>query len=131
MSAGLDTSVVLRLLVGEPAGQAEAAWRLIAESASPVLVHDLVVTEAYFGLVHHYRVPASDAVRALRQLLSDRRLQATGTALRVLTAIDRPGQRLEPGLVDRLLLANYAADGARTVTFDKALAKLGDAQLLR
>jgi hypothetical protein len=31
VSAGLDTSVVVRLLVGEPADQAELAWRFLAE----------------------------------------------------------------------------------------------------
>ena len=65
MSIGLDTSVVLRLLTGVPLGQAEAARRMLAASRDTIFVSDLVVSESYFALRHHYEVPHANAARAL------------------------------------------------------------------
>ena len=52
MRLGLDTSVVLRLLVGEPQPLAERAWQVIVETRAArgeIVVSDLVVSEAYFA----------------------------------------------------------------------------------
>ena len=84
MSIGLDTSVVLRLLTGVPAKQADAARRMLAASRDTVCVSDLVVSESYFGLRHHYAVPHAEAAHALAALLDDPRVQCTGVARRVL-----------------------------------------------
>jgi predicted nucleic acid-binding protein len=99
VKAGLDTSVVVRLLVGEPAAQAEAARRML-DTAPSTGVSDLVVGEAYFALRHHYRVPHAETVRALRALLADARVEATGVAREVLAAA--PESDTAPGLMDRL-----------------------------
>jgi predicted nucleic acid-binding protein len=53
VSIGLDTSVVLRLLTGEPAAEARLARGRIERAhaaAEPVIVTDLVLAEAYFAL---------------------------------------------------------------------------------
>jgi hypothetical protein len=50
---GLDTSIVLRLLLGSPQNQAEAALALVKENFArgvKVVVSALVVSEAYFAL---------------------------------------------------------------------------------
>ena len=50
MAIGLDTSVVLRLLIGEPRAQAEVARRRIERAlvaGEKVVVTDLVVAEAF------------------------------------------------------------------------------------
>ena len=73
---GLDTSAVVRLLVGEPAAQAAAARALVDAHAGEVFVSDLVVAEAYFALRHHYDVPHPETVAALRALIEDRRIMA-------------------------------------------------------
>ena len=57
---GLDTSVVVRLLVGEPQNIARATRRRLeraVEAGERVLVSDLVIAEAYFALQHHYGIP--------------------------------------------------------------------------
>ena len=57
MKAGLDTSVVLRLLLGQPADQAARAVAFLDElsrGGHHAVVSDLVVAEAYFALQHHY-----------------------------------------------------------------------------
>jgi len=82
MSIGLDTSVVLRLLTGAPAKQAEAARALLAASRDSVCISDLVVGESYFVLRHHYAVLLIDATQALAALLDDPRVQCTGVSRR-------------------------------------------------
>jgi len=129
---GLDTSIVVRLLIGEPAAQCEAIHRFLGERASngeePAHVSDLVVAETYFALRHHYQVPHPKALAAIRALLSDPRLQPSGIAadvLRRLSATDA-----SPGLMDRLIHGNYLADGTLLLTLDKDAARLSRARLL-
>ena len=130
MTWGLDTSVTVRLLVGEPAGQAEAAHRLLRESAGTgATVSDLVVGESYFALRHHYRVPHAAAVGALRALLADPRIHTTGVAPEVLGEVGDKDEA--PGLMDRLIHGDYRQTGADLLTFDRDAARLPGARLLR
>ena len=57
MSAGLDTSVVLRLLTGSPTQQAGTAHAVVAAEQTAVAVSDLGVGEASFALRPQYAVP--------------------------------------------------------------------------
>jgi predicted nucleic acid-binding protein len=126
---GLDTSVTVRLLVGEPAAQAEAARRALSESAElGVVVSDLVIGESYFALRHHYRVPHAAVVRALRDFVADPRIHATGVARDVLAAASDGTE--PPGLMDRLIHGDYRGLGAPLLTFDRDAARLEGARLL-
>lgn len=74
MRMGLDTSVMLRLLLGEPADQAARAVALLDElsrGGHQAVVSDLVVAEAYFALQHHYGVSKRNALLGLRRLFAD------------------------------------------------------------
>jgi predicted nucleic acid-binding protein len=131
VSVGLDTSVVLRLLTGEPREQAQAARAFVASSPSPVASSDLVVEESYFALRHHYAVPHGEALRALHALLSDTHVRSTGAARTVLA--EMRGQRpsaSQPGLRDHLIHGDYRRDALDTVTFDRAVGRLSGAELL-
>ena len=111
MSIGLDTSVVLRLLTGAPAKQAEAARALLAASRDSVCISDLVVGESYFVLRHHYAVLLIDATQALAALLDDPRVQCTGVSRSVLRDVGARGaSRAVPGVMDQLILADYRAN---------------------
>ncbi len=130
---GLDTSVVLRLLVGEPAGQADVARAFLDTRAEvgdePACISDLVVGETYFALRHHYGVPHGEAVAALRLLLLDSRIRATGVAGRILGRPD--AETSEPGLMDRLIHGDYdERDSAVLVTFDRVASRLPGAEHL-
>jgi predicted nucleic acid-binding protein len=127
MNEALDTSVVLRLLTGEPAPLAEVARAHLARCTSPVAVDALVVGESYFALRHHYGVPHRDAVEALVALVQSERLTCPA-GVREALAEARDGNH--PGVMDRLILA--AARGAeRTLlTFDRRLARHEGARLL-
>lgn len=127
MSVGLDTSIVLRLLTGLPQHQTEAAQQFILTAASSVVVSDLVVSEAYFALRHHYAVPHAKAVSALLALLNDARIQGSGNARRVLSEMKATSK---PGLIDRLICADYAREDLESLTFDREFASLPSVRLL-
>jgi predicted nucleic-acid-binding protein len=129
VTLGLDTSVLVRLLVGEPVDQALAAQRAI-ESAprGSVAVSDMVIGEAYFALRHHYAVPHRKALAALRALISDSRIRCTGVSVRVLA--NMPDKEVGAGLMDRLIHGGYESDGIVLLTFDRDAARLTGAHLL-
>ena len=91
-SVGLDTCVVLRLLVGEPAVQAKQALQYLEDcylAGIKVYVSDLVVAETYHGLCHHYNVPVPEIIDSLTKftdfnllindkLIARRSLEVTG-----------------------------------------------------
>ena len=131
MSLGLDTSVVLRLLTGAPATQADAARAMLAASRDTICISDLVISETYVALRHHYAVPHADAAHAMAALLDDPRVQCTGVAKRVVQhATARTVSRSAPGLMDQLILADYRANQCTVATFDRELAKADGAQLV-
>lgn len=126
---GLDTSVVVRILVGEPADQAAAALEFIQSAAAanhPCRVSDLVVAEAYFALHTHYHVPKPEVITTLLSFLTSNQVEPTEHALRALRSAR--GASSKPGFVDRLIHDNYRP--ARLATFEKAAARLPGAVLL-
>lgn len=125
---GVDTSVVVRMLTGQPAVQAEAARRLVREAPGEVMLSDLVVGESYFALRHHYGVTHRDAIEALRRLLEDTRVRATGIAPEVLS--EAAERSASPGLMDRLMHADYGLTGITLHTFDADAARLPGARLI-
>jgi predicted nucleic acid-binding protein len=129
MTSGLDTSVVVRLLVGAPVHQAEVARRTIDSAPrGSMAVSDVVVGESYFALRHHYDVPHRRAIAALKALVSDPRIRCTGVAAQVLA--NMPDRETSAGLMDRLIHGGYEADGIVLVTFDRAASRLPAARLL-
>jgi predicted nucleic acid-binding protein len=131
VAIGLDTSVVLRLLIGEPRLQTDAARRRIERAlivGEKVVVTDLVVAEAFHALRHHYGVPESVVLGRLREFLGSDVIHVdpagAGEAL-------RPGARGEAGFVDRLVVARHRALGATTATFDRRQARLEGGVLVR
>jgi predicted nucleic acid-binding protein len=129
---GLDTSVVLRLLVGDPPDQARVALETVQDAAAAgrlCLVSDLVVAEAYFALHAHYGVPKKEAVTTLRDFLRSDLVQPEGAALEALEATARASRKL--GFLDRLIHAQYARASVSLATFEKAAARLPSAVLLK
>ena len=131
MTVGLDTSVVLRLLTGQPAAQAAAAVAFLDDlqrRGDRPIVSDLVVAETYFALQHHYGVSKADALKALRRLFEDGEIASTGAARDILGS--RGLASAKPGFVDRLIHQAYTAGGGRMATFETASAKLGAVTVL-
>lgn len=122
--AGADTSFVLRLLVGEPEKQAAAALNELnrrVNDGGRIAVSDLVVAETYFALQHHYGVPKAEAIKTLREFLSAPEIAALGAASEVLK--QKNLAKTNPGLVDRLIHADYLKQCSGMLSFEKAARK--------
>jgi predicted nucleic-acid-binding protein len=129
--SGLDTSVLMRLLTGQPAPLAEVAREYLAgveESGAAVFVSNLVVSEAYFACQHHYQMPKADVLAGLLTLLSKSTFVVQPTLLNLL-AIDGLSSA-KPGFLDRLIHSEYTASGLKLVTFEKATSRLSDVLVL-
>jgi predicted nucleic acid-binding protein len=130
---GLDTSIVLRLLTGEPEVEARVAVEFVRASilrGKRLVVSDLVVSEAYFALVAHYGVDKRSAVDGLLEMLERGPVESCdgSCAVEVLSTMKRAGQK--PGMVDRLIHAHYASLPAALVSFERASRKLSGALVL-
>lgn len=125
MNVGLDTSVVMRLLIGKPPAQTAAALAFLDDlqrRGDRAVVSDLVISEAYFALQFHFKVTKAEALSALASLLSTGEISTTGQAGKVLT---QPGlATAKPGFVDRLIHASYYAAASTMASFEKAAGKL-------
>jgi predicted nucleic-acid-binding protein len=131
MKAGLDTSVVLRLLLGQPADQTARAVAFLDElsrGGDHAVISDLVAAEAYFALQHHYDVSKQDALLGLRQLFADGEIKPLGAVAEVLATSGLASAR--PGFVDRLIHGAYADATDEMVTFERAAAKLKSVRVL-
>ena len=68
MTFGLDTSVVLRLLTGEPqelAARTLARYQEGIANGDSFYVSDIVASETYYAIQHHYGKTKEDALSAL------------------------------------------------------------------
>jgi predicted nucleic-acid-binding protein len=128
---GLDTNVLVRFLVQDDPGQAEAASSLIAALTedSPGFVCREVLVELVWVLERAYGLGRDDIARALDGLLAAREL--------VLEAADHAALALDryrkggPGFADQMVaLAGQGAGCRDTVTFDRKAARLPGMRLL-
>jgi len=132
MKTGLDTSVILRLLTGEPEAQAKCAlaevWACQKMNAI-LLVSDLVVAEVYFALQYHYRVPKAEALTMIADFLNEKGIQSDGAANSVLSTPDLATAK--PGFVDRLIHAGYTKKSTHEIlSFEKAAKRLPGVRVL-
>jgi len=131
VTIGLDTSVVLRLLVGQPADQWQKAITYLdtlARRGDRPVVSDLVVAETYFALQHHYNVPKKEALASLRRMFGDGEITSTGAAGEVLAASNL--STAKPGFVDRLIHHGYIDGDGAMATFEQSAKKLPNVRLL-
>lgn len=131
LDAGLDTSVLLRLLVGQPEDQYRAALRFmdsVEKSGKRVLVSNLVIAEAYFACQHHYGISKGNVLKGMATLFASRTLVVHPATLELLS---RHGiASAKPGFLDRLIHAEYARIGTPLATFEKSARKLSGVKWL-
>ncbi len=128
---GLDTNVLVRFLVQDDAGQAEAATALICSltESAPGFVSREVLVELVWVLERAYHLGRADIARALDGLLEARELQIEA-ADRVALAADRY-RKGGPGFADQMVaLAGQAAGCRATATFDRKAASVPGMELL-
>ncbi len=124
-SYGIDTSIFVRLLTGDPNDlylQAKAALIAIRKQSASIeiLVSNIVIGEAYFVLQHHYGISKKDSCDALVKVLTSG-LVAPQHGQAVLQAIQ---EVKEPGLMDRLIHIDYSAGKLQSLTIDKHMSRL-------
>lgn len=127
---GIDTSVLVRLLVGEPAADFEDCVRtlsaLIEDDGAEVFASNQVIGEAYVAVQHHYGVTRADARTGLLDVLRSG-LVAPLNGRAVLEALDATDGA---GLFDRLIADEYARAGMEVLTLDRQMAALPGARRL-
>ena len=126
---GLDSSVLVRLLTGQPPDLYRVARGWVIEAYrqdEPVIATDVALAETWYALKLHYGLPA-DRVRQALGAMFDSALVQPEPGSGVRDALEEaPGA----GFVDRLLHARHRQLGGTTLTLDEHLAKLPGATLL-
>ena len=121
----LDTSVVMRFLVGDPVSQYRtAALFLQAQLAAQNSVHvsDHVLAEAYFALQSFYEISKPEALSMLLNFTQESGIIVTARAKEILAL---PGlANAKPGFVDRLIHGSSLSAGHTLITFEKSAKKL-------
>ncbi len=131
MRIGLDTTVLVRLLVGEPRDQTRVATAAILDAVgagAELLASDLVVAGAYFALQHHYRLSKAQSLAVLRAFFA-----ASPVRARIVEAVLATPNlaAAKPGFIDRLIAASYAASADSVWTFESAAGRLPKVRVLR
>ena len=127
---GIDTSILVRLLTGDPAEGFQRATlrlrKLVENEEAEIVVSNQVIGEAYIALQHHYKISKTDAREALRSVLRSGLISPQNGAP-VFRALDASGGC---GLVDRLIVDDYQRHELETLTLDDRMARLPAARKL-
>lgn len=132
MTYGLDTSVILRLVVQTNDRHAEFVRDRVCgflEAGCGFFVSGLVASEAYYALQHHYGNTKEEAIYALRALADE---EGFSFAPEAKAALDTPEVwKTNPGFADRILAGEYAEKGYVTLSCEKAFRRLDFAKVIR
>ena len=126
---GIDTSVLVRLLTGDPETDFEYCVSKLCgllDEGGEVFASNQVIGEAYVVLQHHYGVSKADARAALLDALGSG-LVSPSNGRSVMAALKAFGG---PGLFDRLIADDYSRAGLEVLTLDRKMAKLDDVRRL-
>ncbi len=131
MTFGLDTSVVLRLLTGQPqelAARALARYQDGISAGDSFYVSDIVASEVYYAIQHHYGKTKEEALTALK-VFSDG--EGISFSQNFVVAINASNiHRANPGFVDRMLAASYRDQGQITLSCEKSFSRLPDTEVI-
>ena len=126
---GIDTSVLLRLATSQPLEEFERCVQVLQtlhEGGAEFVASNQVIGEAYVAAQHHYGASKADARVSLLGVFESG-LVSPLNGDEVLEHLKDSGGA---GLVDRLIVDGYSHDGLETLTLDRRMANLPQAQLL-
>ena len=127
---GIDTSVLVRLAVGEPTRDfercIEALRVMVEDQGREIFASNQVIGEAYITIQHHYGVSDADA----RAVLIDVLTSGLVAPLNGQVVIQALQTRHSPGLFDRLIADDYSRAGLETLTLDRSMANLPNVRRL-
>ena len=131
MTFGLDTSVVLRLLTGEPpelAARALERYQQGIANGDDFAVSDVVAAETYYALQHHYNKTKEESLAALMMFSGDEGISFSPDFM---AAIKTPNiHKANPGFVDRMLVSGYTSKGQVTLSCEKSFRRLSDTEVI-
>ena len=131
MTFGLDTSVVLRLLTGQPQDLAAKALERYQDgiaAGDDFSVSDLVAAESYYAIQHHYGKSKEEALDALRSFSSG---DGISFSQNFEAAINTPNiHKASPGFVDRMLVSGYGETGQITLSCEKSFRRLPGTEVI-
>ena len=131
MTFGLDTSVVLRLLTGQPQDLAAKALERYQDgiaAGDDFSVSDLVAAESYYAIQHHYGKSKEEALDALRSFSSG---DGISFSQNFEAAINTPNiHKARPGFVDRMLVSGYGENGQITLSCEKSYRRLPGTEVI-
>ena len=131
MNAGLDTSVLVRIVSGLPGEQAEAvALRIgqIIDDGGVCEISDIAVVEAYYALQQFYGMTKKQVLGHFRTLSLTPGFRFSPEVSAVLETPNL--ERANPGFIDRVIAAGYRAKGATTLSCEKSFRKLPLAEVV-
>ena len=127
---GIDTSILVRLLIGEPAAEFERCVdelsALVENEGAEIFASNQVIGEAYIAVQHHYGVSRSDARSGMLDVLRGGLVSPLNgrSVLDALQASD------SPGLFDRLIADDYNRAELAVLTLDRKMSRLPQSRLL-
>ena len=121
---GIDTSVLVRLVVREPESDfrhvVDALQAMVEDEGREIFASNQVIGEAYVTIQHYYGVSDTDTRAALTNVLTSG-LVAPLNGQAVIQALQT---REGPGLFDRLIADDYSSAGLETLTLDRRMGNL-------
>jgi predicted nucleic-acid-binding protein len=130
---GIDTNLLLRLIVGDEPKQAITAREFLSERCSadePGYVCHIVLVELVWTLARAYGYPRERIAAAIEQILETAQLDVESSS--DVAAAVKDYRRGGADFADCLLVRVNAATGCtHTVTFDRRAAKLTGFELLK
>ena len=132
MAGGLDTSVVLRLLTGQPPRlSANAVARIHRRqlAGETFVISDLVLSEAYFALQDYYGIDKADCLRAIKALCDGPGFEISDSAREALNVEGLA--KANPGFVDRMICGGYLSRGLKTYSCEKSFSRLPLTEIIK
>ena len=131
MTFGFDTSVVLRLLTGQPADLAAHALKHYQQgiaNGDDFAVSDVVAAETYYALQHHYNKTKEESLAALMAFSGGEGISFSPDFM---VAIKAPNvHKASPGFVDRMLVSGYTSKGQVTISCEKSFRRLPETEVI-
>jgi len=123
----LDTSILVRYLVGTPEAPALAAANLVDEATEELGISPVALIECAHVLRTQYEVPQRDVIDALVALVQRENVRVTGVRTDVVVemlvrARSMPGRPIPDALI---VAAATDSEAVRLATFDRGQARYG------
>ena len=130
---GVDTNVLVRMIIADDPRQAAAARELIADQCTPDdpdFISNIVLAELAWILARGYGYSRSEIARAIERVMETSQLQVESSNEVAAALVD---YRNGPADFTDCLVGqvNRSAGCSHTVTFDRKAAKLGGFELLK